>query len=682
MGPFPDSMQWASPQQRASYLDQQNDAFGKQYQAEQAAKAQPAPTQSAPLAPHQELIQRVSNPPAHVTTSYLDDIVNFADSVAHDGSWGEAATRVGRDVAAGAVTGAANIADTGESLVRNGVRDTYESVAHPGQTALEAEDPAMLARDQQMDGSAQPSPIWEHARSAIMDFRDAVAVKDPNLVDSLTQGVAQLAVPFAGYSKLLSGLHGIANVAAAGAATDASALGPHAMRMADLISLGRKSEGQFGQVLRKIAPDGSALNAYINYLSDRADESEAEGRFKNVLDGFGVNMIATPLLGLVGSTLKQGTAGLRYLIDNGVTSAGDIAGIKMPQAQRGGPKVIDIRDRLLQKEAAEDHELMGALSSSGIQPGEPGSWEHFSKIVKENFGKRPPLRQGYDPAEGLLQEQVSRDADAAVRGGKRPPLRQGNDPAQAIYEAQAQRDAAPHWDNAKLESLLDNARSPLEDDSALSTVRGHVEAHTSSGGEAPVHDVVSGLASHIDDSTEDGAFYKEVLGKLGERNLTGKIVPPGTGSHPEALDPSTAGQHSLKGNTIALYPPAFKNNMNFVHTLAHESVHMATREALADSPAVKGAISGVVDQASQQASGLARRDQYGLSSPTEFVAEAEANPRFQEFLKTTPAISDGRSLWEHYKDAIAGIFGFSGAVTASPLFDKLLTRRGEARGKT
>ena len=200
-GVFPDSMQWASPQQRASYLDQQNDAFGKQYQAEQAAKAQPAPTQSAPLAPHQELIQRVSNPPAHVTTSYLDDIVNFADSVAHDGSWGEAATRVGRDAVSGVTSAVGNTAD----VVEEGVRGTVNDLVHPERSALEAEDPAFANREQWVGADAPPS-IWQHAKNAIMDFRDAVAVKDPNVVDNLTQMGAQLAVPFAGYSKLLDGL--------------------------------------------------------------------------------------------------------------------------------------------------------------------------------------------------------------------------------------------------------------------------------------------------------------------------------------------------------------------------------------------------------------------------------------------------------------------------------------------
>jgi hypothetical protein len=58
--------------------------------------------------------------------------------------------------------------------------------------------------------------------------------------------------------------------------------------------------------------------------------------------------------------------------------------------------------------------------------------------------KRPPLRQGYDPAAALLDEQVKRDADVAHANpnGKRPPLRQEYDPADAIRESQAKEDAS------------------------------------------------------------------------------------------------------------------------------------------------------------------------------------------------------------------------------------------------
>lgn len=353
--------------------------------------------------------------PRRITSDMIDSAVRAADSMAHDGSWGEAATRVGRDVAAGAADAVANTGDAAEELVRNGARATYESVAHPQQAALEAEDPAMLARDRMLDGSSQTSPIWQHARNAILDFRDAVAVKDPNLVDGLTQSVAQLAIPFAGYSKALSGVHDAAiaaqgledipatqefgkylvdtarkdltgfatKVAAPGAVTDATALKPHAMRFADLIALGRHTEGKLGDVLQALAPDGSAQDAYIRYLADRGDESEAEGRFKNVLDGFGVNLLATPLITAAGSVLKQGTAGLRYLVDNGVPSMDRLPSLRLQRGAIGDlPKLEAPKIKF-----SNEKGLVAVQSPNGFTHARPtgeGNWRVFKSETSQD----------------------------------------------------------------------------------------------------------------------------------------------------------------------------------------------------------------------------------------------------------------------------------------------------------
>lgn len=290
-----------------------DDAYAAQVSAAAAAKQ----TQEALQPKDQDqssFISKFMTGAGRVTTDTLDWAVQASDKIM------AARQRVGQDIGAGVATAAANAGDAiGSAFKASG----------QGMAAAEDPDHASEAMD---DGPKWPtSPIWDHAKSTILDFRDAVAVKDPTLADNLLQSGAQLAVPFAGYSRALAGVHGLANIALAGGLTDATMLGPHDPRMADLISLGRHVEGKLGDTLRTLSPDGSALNAYINYLGDRTDESEAEGRFKNVLDGFGVNMIATPLLAAVGSALKQGTAGLRYAIENGVGSAGDL----MPAPQEG-----------------------------------------------------------------------------------------------------------------------------------------------------------------------------------------------------------------------------------------------------------------------------------------------------------------------------------------------------------
>lgn len=301
----------------------EEEAWSKQYDAEQAAKKAQEQQEKQP----QSFLQKWAAPVGKATLNMLDSAVSTADTMinpsatlqALSGRATDAGGRAGRDIAAGAATGAANIVDA----------------TNPGK--------ALEAGEQMLGGSAPlkfDMPIWDHAKNAIMDFRDAVAVKDPTLADNLLQSVSQLALPFTGYSRALGGLHGFANVVAAGAATDATALAPHDMRMSDMIALGRHTEGKLGDVLRTLAPDGSALNAYITYLTDRSNEGEAEGRFKNVLDGFGVNLVATPLISAVASTLKQGQIAVRQLADQGIGSLFDLGPAPGSRAAQEGKIVF------------------------------------------------------------------------------------------------------------------------------------------------------------------------------------------------------------------------------------------------------------------------------------------------------------------------------------------------------
>jgi hypothetical protein len=278
----------------ATDFQAQDDAWGKQYDEQQVvAKQQEEQAKQPPT-----FLQKWGASVGRVTSSMLDGLVGAAEDPEF-----AAPGRAARDVAAGAITGATNIASAGVSAAK------AMAPAIPGM------DPADVA---------SASPIWDHAKQHILDFRDAVAVKDPTLSDNIIQGVAQLAIPFAGYSRALSVFHGAANMFAAGALTDATALAPHDMRMADLFALGRTTEGKLGDALNQLSPDGSALNAYISYLSDRKNESEAEGRFKNVLDGFGVNSITTPLLAAAAVVLKQGVRGVRGAMDAGVRKISDL----------------------------------------------------------------------------------------------------------------------------------------------------------------------------------------------------------------------------------------------------------------------------------------------------------------------------------------------------------------------
>lgn len=280
------------------------DAFSQQYDADKAAKTQQEQQKTQSPSP----FERFSSFAGKVTTGAIDSAVSFADSM-----YDSEPMKKARDVVSGAITGATNIADTAVPSLLKPSEDFFDAVQGktPGAT----------------------SPIWDHAKGSILDFRDAVSVQDPTFADNLLQGVGQLAIPFAGYSRALANVHGLANMVGAGAATDWTALQPHDPRMADLFALGKQTEGKLGAALKAIAPDGSLLNSYMEFLADRGDESEAEGRWKNVLDGAGVNMVAAPLLHAVGTTLKYGTAGLRTMIDNAIETGGGL-GAPTPGSMR------------------------------------------------------------------------------------------------------------------------------------------------------------------------------------------------------------------------------------------------------------------------------------------------------------------------------------------------------------
>lgn len=307
----------------------------------------------------------------HVTSSAIDGIVNEVEQ------WGTAAKRVGQDAVAGTATAVKNTMD-------------FVSSQHP---------------DDPNDPANAPTPLWDHAKSAVMDFRDSVAVKDPNIVDGLAQGAAQLVGPFMAYSKALSGLHGFANTVAAGAVTDVTALAPHDMRTADLIALGRQTDTKIGAVLRTLGPYG--LNAYVNFLSDRTNETEAEGRFKNALDGLGANLVVSPLIHAAGIVVKQGTAATRYLAENGVrNTVGDmIADPKVgPSAQEG---------KIGYHGTPHDFDVNAGFDDSKIGTGEGAQtfgYGHYlaeSPDVAGTYQTRLVARDGRSKPLGLAQQAVS-----------------------------------------------------------------------------------------------------------------------------------------------------------------------------------------------------------------------------------------------------------------------------------
>jgi hypothetical protein len=146
-------------------------------------------------------------------------------------------------------------------------------------------------------------------RDALTSWRQSVDANSGTL-DRVTQGIAQFAIPFTGFMKALKVTRApniiskAARAAGAEAAAVATAFQPHDARAADILDLGRHAENQFGRFMADVSPDGSMLNAYIDYMTARENESEFEGRFKNVVDSLAVSAAAAGLIKAVPATAK------------------------------------------------------------------------------------------------------------------------------------------------------------------------------------------------------------------------------------------------------------------------------------------------------------------------------------------------------------------------------------------
>lgn len=229
-------------------------------------------------------------------------------------------TNLPQNVGSGLINAAINTADTAHSAwkwVNEGQKDAAAKVGLTSQEEIAHEI---------------PTPEYSEVRNAVQDFKQKyVDVQNPNLADNITQGVAQFAIPFLGWSKAVSAVGGASKVAALGrltfgeAATAGTAMAPHDGRFADMLDLGRHTEGKFADALNAISPDGSLVNNYINYMTNRVDEGEAEGRAKNIVDTLTGGAVISPLITTGMRVLKGGMEGLKYSLENGVGSVDQLA---------------------------------------------------------------------------------------------------------------------------------------------------------------------------------------------------------------------------------------------------------------------------------------------------------------------------------------------------------------------
>ncbi len=316
-----------------------------------AKDAQPHPMAGPAGTPPDPIQAAMAPAPKTPTPSFLDSVVSYADN--YKSRLGDIANRLGavipssplvRPLISGAIKGAVKTADSVGSMLESS-----------GRGLAAAEDPAHA--QEALNGPDISHPIYDAARKVIMDMRDAIAIKDPNLPQSLIEGFGQFAGPYALYSRMLGSFGTAANLfkgegalaafgnkVAAKAASTATAVGadaitnatanaPHDPRVADLLALHKDAEGKYVDMLSSIASSDNPLypvHEYINYLAS-PDHSEAEGRWKNVLDGLNVFGALAGVFFGGAATFKTGWGAMHIMADNNMGSMGDL----MPANQEG-----------------------------------------------------------------------------------------------------------------------------------------------------------------------------------------------------------------------------------------------------------------------------------------------------------------------------------------------------------
>lgn len=313
-----------------------------------------------------------------------------------------------QNVGSGLITAAVNTADAMHSGLRY-----VDQKAKEAHKALGGESADAQTRADQ--GEAPETPEYATVRNAVNDFKQKyVDVPNPDMSDNITQGVAQFAIPFLGWSKAVSVVGGVGKLAAAGrtllaeSATASTVMAPHDGRFADMLDLGRHTEGKFADALNAISPDGSLVNNYINWMTaDKDSEGEFEGRAKNILDTIAGGAVLSPLIHAGFGMLKGGMAGLKYAMENGVGSLDQLG--QGPALQAG---------RIGYHGTPHDFDTQTGFDDSRIGSGEGNQVYGYGHYLAES----PDVAEGYQgrlSAQGLHPDVISAQEDIANAGGSK-----------------------------------------------------------------------------------------------------------------------------------------------------------------------------------------------------------------------------------------------------------------------
>ena len=281
---------------------------------------------------------------------------------------------------------------------------------------------------------AETLPPVDIAELAPNFVREADALRDKlaagsEPTDIFVQKASQFAIPFMGAMKL-SGSATIAKTAVIDAVTNLAVWDPHETRFADLVKM--------------ISPDNKLLNPIIDYIASDPMDSDAEGRFKNVLDGlFASTVIVGAAVSLKGF-VEASADTLRYAKNGGFS--GPIPG--SPLAQRGSvgtgpPKrpYEGVSDNLMGYSKGKPAKGFDAENYSFIQPVRV-TWPDGDSIVDAIKGLNQPhaLERARRNWDGATIEPLTREEAFAIDPtleGVLPPPKAGLTVAAADYTSSA-----------------------------------------------------------------------------------------------------------------------------------------------------------------------------------------------------------------------------------------------------
>ena len=197
----------------------------------------------------------------------------------------------------------------------------YDAVRNVGETALdvavalgsgEVQNPAIEGDQTPEIDLADVSPDFVREADAM---RNKLAAGG-NEADVVLQKGVQFTVPFMAAIRE-AGKVTVAKTIAIDAATNYAVWDPHEARFADL--------------LREIAPDNRLTNVVLDYLGSDPEDTAAEGRFKNALDGLmATGLIGASFLGVKGF-VETAAGTIKYAKSGGFK--GPLS--RSPAAQRG-----------------------------------------------------------------------------------------------------------------------------------------------------------------------------------------------------------------------------------------------------------------------------------------------------------------------------------------------------------